>query len=183
MIDPFDGLPRADDIDTDRVRLQPMRPDDAGALFPVIDDERLHACTGGVPDTMDELRSRLDVWAHERSSDGRQAWLNWVVRAADDGRVLGTAQATVERGDDGPRAVVAWMVGSQHQQRGFASEAARAMIEWLETQGVLRVDAHIHPGHQASAGVARNAGLTPTTEKFDGESVWRRGAAPSPDAR
>lgn len=102
MIDPIDGLPRADDIDTDRVRLQPMRPDDASALFPIIDDERLHAFTGGVPDTMDKLRSRLDVWAHERSSEGRQAWLNWVVRAADDGRVLGTgrpplSEATTDR--------------------------------------------------------------------------------------
>lgn len=181
MIDPIDGLPRADDIDTERLRLRPMRPDDAGALFPVTDDERLHAFTGGVPDTMDELRSRLDVWAHERSSDGRQAWLNWVVRAADDRRVLGAAQATVERGEDGPRAVVAWMVGSRHQQRGFASEAARAMIEWLQTQGVLRVDAHIHPGHQASAGVARNAGLTPTTETVGGEVVWRLRTQPAPD--
>jgi len=38
MIDPIDGWPRADDMDTARLRLRPMRPDDADALFPVLND-------------------------------------------------------------------------------------------------------------------------------------------------
>lgn len=182
MIDLLDGLPRADDIDTDRVRLRPMRPDDSGALFRVLDDATLHSFMGGVPDKIDELRSRLEVWVAERSVDGREAWLNWVVRAADDGRVLGATQATVEQGRDGLHAVVAWTVGSAYQRRGFASEAARAMVSWLAEQGASRIDAHIHPEHGASAGVARNAGLTPTDDMVDGEVVWRLRAPSSADA-
>ena len=181
MIDPLDGLPRADGIDTERLRLRSMRPDDAGALFPVLDDDRLHAFTGGVPDTIDELRSRLETWAAERSY-GKEAWLNWVVREADDGRVVGTTQATVELVTGGGRAVVAWTVGPEHQRQGFASEAARAMVGWLAAQGVVLIAAHIHPEHAASAGVARNAGLMPTDATVDGEVVWRLRTQPAPDA-
>ena len=36
--------------------------------------------------------------------------------------------------------------------------------------------AHIHPDHSASAGVTRDAGLTPTSETHQDESIWRRAA-------
>jgi glyoxylase-like metal-dependent hydrolase (beta-lactamase superfamily II) len=36
--------------------------------------------------------------------------------------------------------------------------------------------AHIHPDHSASAGVARDAGLTPTSETHQDERIWRRAA-------
>ncbi|MGZ8598060.1 MAG: GNAT family N-acetyltransferase [Actinomycetota bacterium] len=73
MIDPVDGLPRADGIVTERLRLTPLVPDDADAVFPVLDDERMHAFTGGRPDTIEELRARLAGWATERSPDGQEA--------------------------------------------------------------------------------------------------------------
>jgi len=101
---------------------------------------------------------------------------------ADDGRVVGTTQATVERGHDCLLTVVAWTVGSAYQGRGFASEAAPAMIGWLAAHGALRLDDHIHPEHAASAVVARNAGLTPTGETVDGEVVWRLWTQPAADA-
>jgi RimJ/RimL family protein N-acetyltransferase len=181
VIDP-DDLPRAGEIVTPRLRLTPLMRADADVLFPALDDERLHAFTGGRPDTIDELRARLDAWASERSPDGREAWLNWLVRSTDDGRVLGTTQATVGRGPGGLRAVVAWTTATAEQGRGVASDAARAMIVWLVEQGVTRIDAHIHPGHAASARVARHAGLAPTDQEVGGETVWHRLVAPPIDA-
>lgn len=56
------------------------------------------------------------------------------------------------------------------------------MVSWLAEQGASRIDAHIHPEHGASAGVARNAGLTPTDDMVDGEVVWRLRAPSSADA-
>ena len=182
MIDPIDGLPRADGIETERLRLTPLAPDDAGALFPVLDDERLHAFTGGHPDTIDELQARLDGWEAERSPDRREAWLNWLVRSADDRRVVGTMQATVERDHGELRAAVAWTIGSAEQGRGIGTEAARAIVGWLVAEGVTNVEAHVHPEHTASASVARNAGLEATDETAEGEVVWRRSAARTADA-
>ena len=174
MIDPADDLPRADEIRAGGLRLTPLAPTDADALFPVLDDERLHAFTGGRPDTAEELRARLLAWSSERSPDGRQAWLNWLVRSTADGRVLGTTQATVERTSGGLVAVLAWTTATAEQGRGVASAAAVAMTGWLTDAGVGRMDAHIHPEHPASAAVARHVGLAPTDERVDGETVWRR---------
>jgi len=182
VIDPVDGLPRADDIETERLRLTRLLPEDADALFPVLDDERLHAFTGGRPDTIEELRARVAAWATERSPDRRKAWLNWLVRSADDRRVVGTAQAAVERDNGGLRASVAWTIGSAEQRRGVGSEAARAIVGWLVGEGVSTVEAYVHPEHVASAGVARNAGLIATDEIADGEVVWRRSTAGTADA-
>lgn len=182
MIDPVDGLPRAGVIETERLTLTSLVPDDANALFPVLDDERLHAFTGGRPDTIEELRARLVAWATERSPNGREAWLNWLVRSADDRRVLGTTQATVERDRADLRAAVAWTIGSAEQGQGVGTEAARAIVGWLVGEGATTVEAYVHPEHAASAGVARNAGLVATDETVDGEVVWRRSTARTADA-
>jgi RimJ/RimL family protein N-acetyltransferase len=81
-------------------------------------------------------------------------------------------QATVT--SDGLSADVAWEVGVASQGKGFASEAATAVVGWLIEQGVLNVRALIHPEHVASAVVASRAGLSATDECVGDEIVWRR---------
>ena len=66
------------------------------------------------------------------------------------------------------------MVGVRWQGQGYAAEAARALVAWLDGRGVATVEAHIHPRHEASAAVARQAGLLPTERFDDGERLWRR---------
>jgi hypothetical protein len=46
------------------------------------------------------------------------------------------------------------------------------MLDWLGGHGVAVFVAHIHPDHQASAGVARHLTLTPTGVAVDGEVRW-----------
>jgi RimJ/RimL family protein N-acetyltransferase len=79
-------------------------------------------------------------------------------------------QATVE----GIAADVAWVVAPDWQGRGMATEAARAMCDWLTSTGITNLAAHIHPEHAASSGVASAIGLLITEEvDEDGEIVWR----------
>ena len=65
-------------------------------------------------------------------------------------------------------------MGLNWQRQGFAAEAARALIAWLDARGVTVIQAHIHPDHAASAAVARRAGLVPTGQSDDGEQLWLR---------
>jgi RimJ/RimL family protein N-acetyltransferase len=95
-----------------------------------------------------------------------------VVRRADDGQPVGTTQATVTRSDRS--ADVAWVIAAAHQGHGYATEAATCMAAYLVEGGVRELTAHIHPEHHASAAVARALGLTRTTQRVDGEDVWRR---------
>jgi RimJ/RimL family protein N-acetyltransferase len=81
--------------------------------------------------------------------------------------------------DGGRSAEIAWAVGVPWQGQGIASEAAHAVVAWLEAHGVHTITAHINPDHHASVGVAARAGLHPTGEMREqrgiGEQLWRRG--------
>jgi RimJ/RimL family protein N-acetyltransferase len=157
-------------ITTERLSVVPLRAEDADEMFALFDDERLHEFIGGRPATLTELHDR---YAKLAAGSGKrdEVWLNWIVRLRTDSRPIGTVQATVT--DDGCAAHVAWVIGVDWQNEGFASEAARALVDWLRGRGVNEIVAHIHPDHRASAGVAARAGLEPTDEEVDGERIWR----------
>jgi RimJ/RimL family protein N-acetyltransferase len=139
----------------------PLRPDDAEEMAALLGDERLHEFIGGSPPTLAELRDRYAAFA-AGSPDTNVVWLNWIVRRRPDSPAVGTVQATLEDGGRMPH--VAWVIGADHQNQAFASEAAGALVDWLRQQGVSTIVAHIHPGHRASAIVAGRAGLRPTDE-------------------
>lgn len=153
---------------TPRLALEPQSPAHAEEMAPVLADPALHRFTGGVPATVDELRERYARQAAGRSPDGRARWLNWIVRQESD--VVGHVQATVVDTAPGPLAELAWVIGSAHQGRGFAREAAAAVVAALPAGAVLV--AHIHPDHAASAAIARALGLRPTGVVVDGEVRW-----------
>ncbi|HEY8674184.1 MAG TPA: GNAT family N-acetyltransferase [Candidatus Dormibacteraeota bacterium] len=158
---------------TERLVLGALTVHDADEMVDVLDDQRLHEFTGGRPDTLSELRDRYRRYVVGPTEPG-DVWLNWIVRSAHDGAAIGFVQATVST-LSGVRTVadVAWVIGVARQGQGYASEAARALVEWLRTHGVHEVTAHIHPAHHASAAVASRAGLHPTDEVVGGEIVWR----------
>jgi RimJ/RimL family protein N-acetyltransferase len=162
---------RTPTIETDRLRLDPLAPDDADEMTPALSDPELYRFIGGAPPTVDELRGQYAAWIAGPSRAG-EAWHNWAIRLAADGAAIGHVQATVV--DDGGRADIAWILGTRWQGRGYATEAAIAMVRWLESDGVGTITAHVHPQHAASARVAERAGLEPTDEVEGGEVVWRR---------
>ena len=161
-------------IVTARLALVPLRVDDADEMVGVLADPALYAFTGDSPPDLANLRARYARQATGRSADGAEQWLNWIARLRDSGEGIGFAQATVAA--NGLRADVAWLIGVPWQGRGFAAEAATAVVAWLKGAGVLVIEAHVHPDHQASEAVARRAGLAPTeTFDGDGERIWRSG--------
>lgn len=158
-------------ISAPRLDLLPLQAQHAEEMATVLASPDLYAFTGGSPPAPQELRARYERMI-AGSPDPAVSWCNWVIRHRDEGCLAGTVQATVST-DSGPLAEVAWVVGRSWQGRGIATEAALALITWLRQQSVQTVIAHIHPRHQASAAVARAAGLTPTSYRHDGERRWR----------
>lgn len=167
------AIPGDTAIWTPRLALSALGIEDAVEMAGVLDDVSLHEFIGGHPASAAELEGRYRRWVAGPSEPG-QRWLNWVVRERDCRGAVGTMQATIKTGDDGRiSADVAWVIGTPWQGRGFASEAARAVIEWLTGQGVDDITAHIRPDHHASAAVATKAGLHPSKDNENGETVWR----------
>lgn len=165
------GPSRTPRLRTERLDLVPLAPADAGEMVDVLADPALYAFIGGEPPSLPDLRRRYRRLAAGGSDDGQQAWHNWIVRLAADGRAVGTVQATLSTAR--PAAEIAWVIGMPWQGVGYASEAAGALVGWLAGTGITTIVAHVHPSHAASAAVARRAGLLPTDEIEDGERVWR----------
>jgi RimJ/RimL family protein N-acetyltransferase len=161
-----------DSIRAGPVLLTPLTVSDADEMVLVLGSEELYRFTGGAPPTLTELRARYVRQVTGHSPDGRWEWRNWIIRCQPDGQAAGYVQATID--DGGGRAEIAWVVGLAWQGRGLASAAARALVGWLDAHGVTRIQAHIHPEHEASAAVARAAGLRPTGVVEDGELLWLR---------
>lgn len=172
------GVLRAGLISTARLSLEPLGVHHAAEMVQVLAGTAIYKYIGGQAPTRGTLAARYAGQAVGLSPDGREIWLNWIIR--EDGRARGFVQATVAK--DGSTADVAWVVGEAFQGRGTATEAAGAMIVWLRRQASRsphRITASIHPDNAASAAVACNLGLTPTGRlDEDGEEYWEDSPAP-----
>jgi RimJ/RimL family protein N-acetyltransferase len=161
-----------DQISSARLRLVPLAVADAAEMVGVLSGEALYAYTGGAPPGLGELRARYARRVTGRSPDGREEWHNWILRREPDGEAVGYVQATIT--GEGRRAEIAWVVGLRWQGQGYATEAALALVGWLDARGAGVIQAHIHPEHTASAAVARRAGLRPSGVAEGGEQLWLR---------
>jgi RimJ/RimL family protein N-acetyltransferase len=164
--------PAIEAITTARCRLEPLSVAHADAMVDVLAEPALYEFTGGTAPTLVQLRRRYRDQVVGHSDDGRQWWLNWIVTMIGSARAIGYLQATVEPGGGVLRANLAWVVDPRNQGRGFATEAAEGMINWLAGVGVRRCVAYTKPEHHASAAVARKLGMLPTDVVEDGEVGW-----------
>jgi RimJ/RimL family protein N-acetyltransferase len=156
-------------IDTDRLSLQPIRPADTEDLFEILRDPAVGAAMREPPpEDVIEVGTRIGSWNATPGADHDERWLNWIARAPD-GRPVAHLAATIQ----GSLAWLAQIVGVDHQRRGYATEAALAIIDHLAANGIGSFAATIREGHAASEGVARNLGMLVTDEVIDGERVWR----------
>jgi RimJ/RimL family protein N-acetyltransferase len=164
-------------IQTARLALVPVTAEDADELAVILADTRLYAFTGGRAGTLEDLRATLGRLAGDRVADAA-AQHNLVVRRLADRAAVGMLQAVF--GSSGRAAEISWLVGVPWQGQGLASEAARAVVGWLEARGVDQITAWIRPDHHASESVAIHAGLMVTdedrtTDKHEHtERLWRR---------
>lgn len=163
---------RAAPLNTSRLSLEPLEPQHATEMVPVLAAPELYTFTGGEPPTDDALRARYRRQSVGQSPTGDAGWLNWVIRSKEPGAAIGYVQATLTMDDDGLVADIAWLVTPSEQSQGFAAEASRTMLTWLLDHHVTRIRALIHPDHDASARIAQRLGLTPTSVVVDDEVLW-----------
>jgi ribosomal-protein-alanine N-acetyltransferase len=120
-------------IETPRLTLEPQVAAHADELFAALCDPAIYEYENQPPRSLDWLRQRLVKLESRQSPDGREQWLNWVVRP-HAATLIGYVQATVFA--DG-RAMIAYELASSHWGRGLAGEAAAAMLaELRERYGV-----------------------------------------------
>jgi len=107
--------------------LEPQMALHAGEMFGVLSDPAIYEYENAPPASVDALRARYAKLESRRSGDGREQWLNWVIRM-DGAGLIGYVQATVHANGS---AAIAYEMASAHWGRGLGRQATQAMIEEL----------------------------------------------------
>ena len=144
-------------VETERLVLEPLLPEHAPALFPLVSDARLYEYMDGeAPSSVAELLERYVRWSGRRSPDGKEIWLNWAARLRGTDSYVGWLQATVSVRN----AQLAYVVFVPSQRQGFAREACEALVGHLvSAYGVTRLEVTIDPRNTASIRLAESLGF------------------------
>lgn len=131
---PAGGQQREYTIAAEGLVLVPQVPAHAEAMFAVLSDPAIYEFENAPPPSVEWLREKFRRLEARRSPDGREAWLNWVIRLPT-GELAGYVQATLF--GEG-RAAVAYELASAHWGRGIARRAVAAMMGELSVHYGVR---------------------------------------------
>jgi RimJ/RimL family protein N-acetyltransferase len=138
--------------------LEPLRVDHAAAMFPVLSDPAIYEYENAPPASEAALAARYARQVVGHSPDGREHWLNWVVRRPT-GELAGYVQATVH--PDGA-AYLGYELASRHWRQGLGRAAVATLIDALVTHhGVTRCVAVLKARNARSLGLLRTLGFQP----------------------
>jgi ribosomal-protein-alanine N-acetyltransferase len=150
-------------LETERLRLLPLSPAAIDALL-AGDGTRLRALTGAafpLPVRPPPLTEELLPMVRDRllGDPLQEGWWTWIVIRNDTAEAVGSVGF-----GGGPDAEGAVMIGyatyPNVEGRGYATEAAGALVEWAMTHSeVTRVCASMPPGNAAAIRVARKLGM------------------------
>ena len=167
---------------TPRLTLEPQCAAHAEAMFAVLADPAIYTYENEPPASLEWLRRRFAALEARRSPDGREQWLNWVLRQ-HSGELIGYVQATV--GAEG-RAFIAYELASAHWGRGLAREAVEAMIDELAARyGVHMLVAVFKRANTRSRRLLERLGFMPAAAAAaePDEDIMERAMAPAETTR
>jgi len=121
-------------VETPDLTLEPQTAAHAEEMFAVLGDPAIYEYENEPPPSLEWLRTRFAKLESRLSADGREQWLNWVIRVPASG-LIGYVQATVR--PDGC-AAIAYVLSSAHWGRGLARQAIEAMIGELALHHSVR---------------------------------------------
>jgi RimJ/RimL family protein N-acetyltransferase len=107
--------------------LEPQMASHARQMFVVLSDPAIYEFENSPPESEEWLVNRFKKLESRKSPDGKQAWLNWVVRLPNQ-ELAGDVQATsLESG----MCYVAYELASMYWRQGLARSAVTAMLREL----------------------------------------------------
>jgi RimJ/RimL family protein N-acetyltransferase len=149
-------------IDTGTLRLEPQTASHADEMFVVLSDPAIYEHENQPPASLGWLRERFTRLEARQSPDGRQQWLNWVIRLPSHG-LIGYVQATVLANH---RALIAYELGSAFWGRGLARRAVEAMIgELAERYDVRTLFAVLKRSNERSLRLLERLGFAPAPDE------------------
>lgn len=144
-------------LHTARLVLRPFRADDAFAVQRQLSEWEVASTTAAIP--YPYPAGAAEAWIAalpERHAD--EGVVALAVTLGDGGALVGAVELRPARG--GHAAELGYWIGRRHWGRGFATEAAGAVVRWvIGGHGLHRVFATCYGRNPASAAVLRRIGF------------------------
>jgi len=155
---------------TPRLELRRTRVEDAAAMFEALRHPEMYRYVPHkTPATIADVETRFARVMQETAPDRLDQWLNWTVWLRENGAPLGTVEATVNQHQS---ASIGYIFDPRVWGHGYATEAVKAMMDHLRTQGALVFKAEIDIQNDASKAVVRRLGFR--HERTEGaDEFWR----------
>lgn len=144
-------------LESERLRLRPLREGDLPDLFAVFaDPDVMRYWTRPPMRDPDEARAYLAEIAQNFEA---RTGFKWGITRKDNDRVIGTT--SLFRLDNAHQtAEIGYALGSAHWGNGYAAEAVRRVCQFgFEDLALRRIEADIDPRHHASIHVVEKAGF------------------------
>ncbi|MFG3581658.1 GNAT family N-acetyltransferase [Micromonospora chersina] len=148
-------------------------PDDLARIYDIYSrDEVMRWLGGGAGRMTDpaEARERVHSW-RERYAPYAGRWGLWAIELREAGRAVGSVLLKPLPGRDGVTPTddieVGWHLHPDAQGHGYATEAARAVLEREFATGTPQVHAVVMAGNEPSMAVARRLGMTHVGTRTD----------------
>ena len=140
-------------MQTERLILDAVRPTDREDYFHNISHDRMvletFICT---------YAEDLETFDFSRYVSPEMSGRLFAIRLKETGRLIGILTSSDETGDS---CEIGYGIGSEHWNRGYATEAVRRFLTYLkEEKGFRTVYASYFPGNEASKRVMEKCGMT-----------------------
>ncbi len=143
-------------LETERLRLRPLRMDDVDSLHRVLGDAETMEWYPA-PFTREETEEWIRRWIESYKARGHGLW---ALELRSTGEVVGDVGLVLQVVDDEELIEVGWHVRRDMQRRGYATEGGRASVQWaFENLDIDRVISLIRPENIASWRVAEKLGM------------------------
>ena len=145
------------EIETPHLLLRAWKPEDAEAWFNILHEDGILRY---FPNQTPPTREKADAYiAHHQAHWEKYGYGHWAVVTREDGQVVGWNG--LEHLPDLNETEVAYLLSQRVQGRGYATEAARAAVQFgLETAGLAKIIGLVHPENVGSARVLEKCGLS-----------------------
>ena len=151
-------------IQTERLTLREMTHDDYDILYAVLSDSDIMR---HYPYTFDEKRVRGWIDRNRQRYNDFGFGL-WAVCLAENGVMIGDCGLTMQNINGTILPEIGYHIAKIHQNKGYATEAARAVRDWTFTVTPFRsLYSYMKKENLPSAAVARANGMTLTDEFTD----------------
>ena len=160
-------------LQTNRLILREMNHNDFDALYRVLGDSDIMR---HYPHTFDE--SRVRFWIDRNIERYRVFGFGlWAVTLRETGEMIGDCGLTMQNVNGFIRPEIGYHIARVHQRKGYASEAARAVLDFAFSETPFRVIcSYMKKDNIASSATARSIGMSFESEFTDKEGelceVW-----------